>query len=112
MCTKSNDPMEIEEIEGYEQLKSYVLKVARTHGEEAVRRLFEKRGCARLSSLPIGAVSVFRADLDRLAATPSPADIALNRAIAAASAPHGSYYASLDRDRALFEAGREYQRKY
>lgn len=111
----ANDIADLDSANPFRDLAMRTTDVARTHGREAVLALLRKHGCERLSSLSLARVTHYTQDLEKLAASLTPAEIERSKAEEAFQAArtrsvHRPFASNMDRDRAVFDAGRAYEK--
>lgn len=90
----------------FQALRDLTLKVATSHGRSAVVALLARYSAASLNALELRYVTQYTTDLNELATKPTPA----NAAFRSAQARVNGASTRDSHDRALFEAGREFER--
>lgn len=96
----------------YKSLIDKTTATATSHGRDAVIAILSKYGVSRVSLLTVTHAANYERDLDALANTSTPEQLLKQREDAAIEVTRSRPYESFDaKHRALFEAGRAFQRE-
>lgn len=113
MCTKASTVDHFGPSPGkmFNDLRQRILDLSQSHGRERVLTLLRQYGAESLSDLKLRQAESLQMSLEKLALELPQAEHALATAVAAVNTQYGADYSSSHRDRALFAAGRTYERE-